>query len=141
MIGGILKLFGKNLTETQWTAFIQFVKFCLVGISNTGISFGLYYVFLAINPRLYLWGNVIGFIASVANAYFWNSRFVFKKQNERAKTMAKTYAAYSTNLVIGTGMLYLFVEILHISQYMAPLFNLVVTIPLNFLLNKFWVMK
>lgn len=140
-VGFFLRLFHKEFTEEQWAAFIQFVKFCLVGISNTIISFGIYYFFVAINPKLYILGNVIGFIASVANAYFWNSKFVFKKQNDRLRTVMKTYAAYGANLLIGTGLLYLFVDILNISEYIAPLLNLVVTIPLNFLLNKFWVMK
>lgn len=75
------------------------------------------------------------------NSYFLNSKFVFKKQDEKAKTIIKTYLAYGTNLIIGTGLLYLFVDILHISELVAPLLNLIVTIPLNYVLNKFWVMR
>lgn len=141
VIGGILKIFGKNLTEQQWQAFMQFVKFCIVGISNTAISLAIYYIFVLVNKELYILGNVCGFIVSVLNSYFWNSRFVFKKRDEKGKTLVKTFLAYGTNLLVGTGMLYLLINALKLSEYIAPLINLVVTIPLNFVLNKFWVMK
>lgn len=137
----LLKIVRIEWSEEQWQNFMQFVKFCLVGVSNTAISLGVYYVFVTIDSRLYIIGNAAGFVASVLNAYFWNSRFVFKKQDEKGKTIAKTFAAYGTNLVLGSVMLYLFVDILHISEYIAPLLNLVVTVPLNYFLNKKWVMK
>lgn len=138
---GFLKIFGKTLTEEQQKSFMQFVKFCLVGVSNTAISLIVYYIFVLINKDLYILGNAVGFVVSVLNSYFWNSKFVFKKEDERVKTVVKTFVAYGTNLIIGTVLLYLFVDILHISEFIAPLLNLIITIPLNYILNKFWVMK
>lgn len=136
-----LKIFGKKLTDEEWKNAVQFIKFCLVGLSNTAISFGIYYIFLFINVRLYIIGNAVGFIVSVLNAYFWNSRFVFKKRDEKGKTVIKTYIAYSTNLIVGTVLLYLMVDIMGISEYIAPFINLVITVPMNYLLNKKWVMR
>lgn len=136
-----LKIFGKTLTEEQQKSFMQFVKFCLVGVSNTAISLIVYYIFVLINKDLYILGNAVGFVVSVLNSYFLNSKFVFKKEDERVKTVVKTFIAYGTNLIIGTVLLYLFVDICHISEFIAPLLNLIITIPLNYILNKFWVMK
>lgn len=141
VVGFFLRCIHKELTEEQWAGFMQFVKFCLVGLLNTAISLCVYYIFIAINAELYIIGNAVGFIVSVLNSYFWNSKFVFKKQDQKLKTIIKTFAAYGTNLVIGTALLYLFVDILGISEILAPLLNLIVTIPLNFVLNKVWVMK
>ena len=36
-----LKLFHKELTEKQWESLLQFIKFCLVGVTNTAISYCL----------------------------------------------------------------------------------------------------
>ncbi len=127
----------ENIFQTFW----QFMKFGIVGLSNTAISLGIYYLFIWINRNLYLIGNAVGFIVSVLNSYFWNSKFVFKKKDEKVKTLVKTFLAYSTNLIIGTVLLYLFVEKLQISEVIAPLLNLIITVPLNFILNKCWVMK
>lgn len=141
IVGFVLRIFGKKLSDSQKQSFMQFVKFCLVGLSNTAISLAVYYIFVLINKELYIIGNAVGFIVSVLNSYFWNSRFVFKKRDERIKTIVKTFVAYGTNLIIGTVLLYIFVDVLGISEFLAPLLNLVITIPLNYVLNKFWVMK
>ena len=139
--GGLLRLFGKQISDEAWEKFMQFVKFCLVGLSNTAISLLVYYIFVLINPALYLIGNAAGFVVSVLNSYFWNSRYVFKKQNERLKTVVKTFLAYGSNLLIGTVLLWLFVDVWGLSEFVAPLLQLVITVPLNYVLNKFWVMK
>lgn len=130
-----------KLSDEQWAGLIRFIKFCAVGVSNTAISLGIYYIFVAINPKLYLVGNIVGFVVSVLNSYFWNSRFVFKKTDQKAKTLIKTFAAYGSNLLIGSALLYLFVDALGISEFIAPLLGLLITIPLNYFLNKNWAMK
>lgn len=137
----IFSIFRNDLSDNTWNEIFKFFKFCLVGVSNTAISLGVYYIFILINKDYYLIGNTIGFIVSVLNSYFWNSKFVFKKTDEVSKTIIKTFLAYGTNLLLGTGLLYLFVDLLNISEIIAPLINLIFTIPLNYLLNKFWVMK
>jgi putative flippase GtrA len=82
----------------------------------------------------------------VLNAYYWSDRFVFKKGEGEARsaiwTLAKTYVAYgSTGLLLASILLYLYVDKLHISEYIAQLLVLVITIPLNFIINKFWSFK
>ena len=126
-------------------AFLQFIKFCLVGVSNTLISLAVYYVFVFIDERLYLAGNVAGWIVSVANAFFWNNRYVFsgKDKSLRAnlKKLGKTYLSYGVTFLLSTVLLYVEVDLLHLSVTLSPLFNLLITIPANFFLNKYWTFR
>ena len=62
-------------------------------------------------------------------------------REDRLRTLIKTFCAYGTNLLLGAVLLWLFVERLGISPFLAPILNLMITVPLNFVLNKFWVMK
>ena len=39
----------------------QFVKFGLVGVMNTAISTGIYFIFIFFDEKLYLVGHIIGF--------------------------------------------------------------------------------
>ena len=135
------RLFGKELTEQTLEKIMQFVKFGMVGVLNTAVSFITYYAVILIRRDWYMFGGVAGFILSVLNSYYWNSKFVFKKQDEKIRTLIRTFVAYSSNLMLGTVLLWLLVERLGISPFLAPFFNLLITVPLNFLLNKFWVMK
>ena len=119
----------------------QFIKFGLVGVSNTLISLGVYYllVFLGVH---YILANVGAFIISVLNAYYWNSKYVFKKGvQDKKKSFIKCFAAYGIIFLLGSALLYLQVDIFGISDKIAPIINLFVTVPANFVLNKLWAFK
>jgi len=127
------------------TEVYQFIKFGIVGASNTLIAYVIYSICVCLGIH-YLLANALGFFISVLNAYYWSDRFVFKKGEGEARsaiwTLAKTYIAYgSTGLLLASILLYLYVDKLHISEYIAQLLVLVITIPLNFIINKFWSFK
>lgn len=131
---------------------VQFIKFGLVGVSNTLISYavenGCYYWALAAlseGPRV-IWANVLAFVISVTNSYYWNNRFVFRRGerlNLRAhlKTYLKTVACYGvTGLLLGPALKLLLTG-WGVPYYLGSLLTLIVTIPLNFVLNKFWAYR
>lgn len=43
----------------------QFLKFSIVGLSNTFVSLAVYYFFLWLSKDLYLVGNIVGWAVSV----------------------------------------------------------------------------
>ncbi len=122
--------------------FFQFFKFGIVGISNTLISLGTYYllVFLGVH---YLIANAAGFVLSVVNAYVWNSRYVFKEKTEESSVRAfsKVFMSYLVSFCLSSVLIWLFVQVMNISEYLAPILRLVATIPLNFFMNKLWAFK
>ena len=124
---------------------MQFLKFGIVGISNTFLSLLIYYIFIWIDENLYLIGNIVGWLISVANAFFWNNKYVFMSESSgwrgTLKKIGKTYFSYGATFLISTGMLYLEIDILHWAAVISPILNLAITIPLNFLLNKFWAFR
>lgn len=125
---------------------VQFVKFGLVGVSNTLIDSAVYYwacLFVGMN---YILASGIGFFASVVNAFYWSNRYIFAKGDGESRsawvTFAKILMAYaSTGLGLRIILLYVFVEFLGISRYLALLPVLIITVPLNFVLNKYWSFK
>lgn len=120
----------------------QFIKFGIVGLSNTAISLGIYYIFIFINRDWYIAGNTVGFIVSVLNSYYFNNKYVFQKtQSGHLKPLIKTYLAYGSTFILGTVLLIIMVEFLGIPETIAPLLILVITIPTNFLINKYWTFK
>ena len=116
---------------------VQFIKFGIVGLSNTVIGLGSYYLFLYLGCH-YMIANILSWILSVFNAFYWNSKYVFKTTNTWLKALLKTYVSYGISFIIGAILLYILVEIVNISDIIAPVLVLVITIPLNFILNKLW---
>lgn len=90
--------------------------------------------------------NVASFLLSVLWSFFWNNKFVFKTENNEkrsvAKTLLKTYVAYGfTGIVLNNILGFVWISCLGISKYIAPIFNLFISVPLNFFINKFWTFK
>lgn len=146
----LFKLIGKTPSENQMDTLIQFLKFGIVGVSNTLISYVLYsgslLVFreLKIFPRSdYLIAQVIQFVLSVLWSFYWNNKKVFVLQEGEKRSMwqalLKTYISYSfTGLFLNSALLVLWIRVLGISEFIAPIINLLVSVPLNFIINKFW---
>jgi putative flippase GtrA len=121
-------------------AAIQFIKFSIVGLSNTAIGLGTYYLFLWLGCY-YMIANVLSWIISVFNAFYWNNKYVFKSSTTWFRALFRTYISYGVSFLVGTAILFALVEWCGISDIIAPLLVLIVTIPLNFVLNKFWTFK
>ena len=79
-------------------------------------------------------------------SFYWNSRKVFTieegKHRSKLRTLIKTYVSYSfTGLFLNSVLLILLIDILHVSAFIAPVVNIAINVPINFLLNKFWAYK
>lgn len=145
----ILKL---NLSQDKYDALIQFVKFGIVGLTNTVVSYVIYVVsLLALQkagflPEIdYLVAQFIGFVLSVLWSFYWNNKFVFQDNEGKRnlwQALLKTYMSYAfTGLFLNSILSLLWVEVFHWSKMIAPIINLLVSVPLNFIMNKFWAFK
>lgn len=147
----------------------QFIKFGIVGVSNTLISEGIYCVLVYFDIP-YLPAYFIGFSLSVLNAYYWSNKYVFKEDPEEGervwwKVLLKTYVAYFWGFVVSAVLLVVWIDVVQLSRYLgglASLFsergfpqvdadflgetlaagiNLLITVPMNFVVNKFWAYR
>ena len=125
--------------------FIQFIKFGIVGLINTILSYAITnscYYLLHLHEQI---SNVIAFIITVFISFMLNGKFVFKENKEERsfwKSLLKVYASYSiTSLFLTAILLYVEEQKLGIPHYIATLMNLIVTVPINFILNKLWAYK
>ena len=119
---------------------IQFIKFCIIGISNTVVHLSIYYLLLWLNVY-YLLANIIAFVISVLNSWFWNKKFTFTESTTTAFTFVRLYASYGATALLGTGLLYILVDVIGLSKYISPIINIGITTGINFILNKYFVFR
>lgn len=142
------KLFQNRLFQSNFIQ--QFIKFGIVGLSNTVLSYVLYLFFLFLFEYVrafpsydYLVSSILTFCICTVWSYYWNNRFTFQREvgehRNLWKSFIRTVISYSfTGLILHNILLYALVEWFGISKEIVPLINLIVTVPLNFLLNKYW---
>ncbi len=141
----VMNKLGVHSASDFWKLVWQFIKFGMVGVSNTLVSMAVYYLFLWIDEDLYMVGSILGTIVSIANAFIWNDLFVFTGNPKDFKSvmtrLGKTYVSYGGTSLLSNGLLWLEVALFDVSKVWAPVVNLLITIPLNYLINKFWTFK
>ncbi|SEA32481.1 GtrA family protein [Selenomonas ruminantium] len=125
---------------------MQFVKFCIIGISNALVYYFTYagglYAFRE-NSILtdfdYLVAHIIGFSFCVYWGFCINRRFVFNEGKvEYAKSLLRFYIIYTfTGFILNAILLYLWNRV-GISAYIAPIINVIFTTPINFIMSKLW---
>lgn len=144
----------KNFSKKYGEEFRRIIRFGMVGFCNAVISYLIYYLTLKVCqysrwlPKYdYIFGSVFSFFISVFCSYLLNRRFTFQRDgidtnNTFMKDLLKTYISYGiTGLLLANALLYFEIEYLKMSKLLAPVINLVITVPLNYILNKRWVFK
>ena len=144
----LFKIIQKDLTDKTRQTFKEFLQFGVVGVSNTIISYLLYVVTLLLVSKSgvkfdYIIANIVSWLLSVLWSFYWNNKFVFKKEEGEKRNiwaaLFKTYVSYGfTGLILNNILSVLWVSVLHISKMLAPIINLVISIPINFFMNKLW---
>lgn len=147
----LAKIVGKNNDEKFVNDLQQFFKFGIVGVSNTVIGYAInVLVLLAMRPLNVSWdyfvGNIVSFILSVLWSFYWNNKYVFKvkegKQRSIGQALLKTYISYGfTGIILNNILSWIWVSVLGISKYIAPIINLLASVPINFFMNKLWAFK
>lgn len=129
---------------------VQVMLFAIVGFSSALVNLGVY--------NLALWGlqflglfsgfdflvaQFIGFVVSVAWAFFFNRRYVFRTPGAPWKeSLIKVYITYSlTGIGLSSLLSLMWVHVFGIPKEIVTLINDVLCFPVNFLLNKYWSFK
>ncbi len=137
------KLINK-LGESKYVAFKQFVRFCLVGVLNTLVDYGVfvffYNVIMGRNESLDFLAIGLGWCAGVVCSFICNSRWTF----EQKKWSGKKIVLFIILNGILYGLTWLSCRLLGslgIVEELAKLITLPFTTILNFLGNKLVIFR
>lgn len=132
----------------------QMVRFSMVGALNTGVDWGLFFLFnvlfnsvardpLVTHRHLYLTANAIAFSAGILNSFLWNKHWTFSAgRSQQTRREALVFLAVSIiSLGINTGGLWVLSHLLTGTTLVTVAFHklgtTVVTMTWNFLGYRF----
>lgn len=148
----IYKILHINLLNETWDKLMQFVKFAMVGFSNVIVSYGVYLIFFCFFQAAgvfpdtdYLIAQLIGYVLSIFWSFYWNRKYVFEDGENVVswyKALIKSFIAYSfTGVFLNSVLSALWVQIVGVPKIIAPIINLIINVPVNFMINKFWAFR
>ena len=120
---------------------IQFLKFGIVGISNTLITALTIWLFLKVLHCSDYFANFTGYILGLINSFIWNRKWTFENKSTIKETIFKFLATFAVSYLIQLGNLYLLLHFTQIDPYICQLLSIVTYTFVNFLLNKYYTFK
>ena len=118
----------------------KFVKFMIVGLSNTVITFFVYAITIKLIKLHYLLASTLGYVFGLINSYIWNLRWTFKSNHSNRiliKFILVNFVALSVNLISMRVM----VEKIEMNEFIAQIIAIGISLIVNFGGNNFWTFK
>src|SRR5437660_12588671 len=119
----------------------QFVKFGIVGISNTLLTLAIYTFLLEVFGVWYLAASAIGFAAGTVNSFLLNRRWTFRGHVGDALTPVRWTVVQCSGLGLNEGLLYLFVHDARLDKLLAQACATAVVTVTTFFANRAWTFR
>jgi putative flippase GtrA len=120
---------------------LQFVKFSLVGVSNTLVFLGVYTLLDEVLGVYYLAASAIAFTAGAVNGFLLNRAWTFQGHVGDALTPVRWAIVQACGLALDELLLYLWVSRLGIDELVAQAMAIVVVVVLTFIANRAWTFR
>src|ERR1700726_3592253 len=89
---------------------LQFLKFGIVGVSNTLLFFATYTLLLKVFGVWYLAASAIGFAVGAVNGFLLNRKWTFNEHTGDALTPVRWTTVQGCGLLLNVGLVFLFVH-------------------------------
>jgi putative flippase GtrA len=120
---------------------LQFVKFGIVGVSNTLLAFAIYTVLLKVFGVWYLGASAIGFVVGAVNGFLLNRRWTFAGHVGDSLTPVRWGIVQGCGLALNLGLLYLFVDGAGIEKLLGQALATGIVTVITFLVNRAWTFR
>jgi putative flippase GtrA len=117
---------------------LQFVKFGVVGVSNTLIFLLVYTLLLNVLGVWYVAASGIGFAVGAINGFLWNRAWTFRGHVGDALTPVRWFVVQTSGLLVNLGLVYLFVDGVGLGKLEGQAVTIVIVTVLTFLANRAW---
>jgi putative flippase GtrA len=120
---------------------VQFIKFGIVGVSNTLLTFAVYTLLLKVFGVWYLAASAIGFVVGAVNGFLLNRRWTFSGHVGDSLTPVRWAIVQGCGLMLNEGLLYLWVAGVGVDKLVGQALSIVVVTTVTFLVNRAWTFR
>lgn len=114
----------------------QFLLYCIIGASCTGLDFGTYSALIKTGILDYQAANGIGYTCGTVCSFFLNAHFNFRMTDRLAQRLVSFLIVGLIGYLVSAGMLHVMVGHFDFNKYLSKAATLVVVVVIQYNLNK-----
>lgn len=119
----------------------QFIKFGIVGVGNTLLTFVVFTVLLKVFGVWYIAASAIGFIAGATNGFLINRSWTFKGHRGGSLAAVRWGIVQGCGLLCNLGVIYLLVHDAALDELVAQALAIIIVVGATFYVNRIWTFK
>jgi len=120
----------------------QFIKFCLVGLTNVAVELIVYIILTRTCKLFYIVAALLAYLVAVSWSFLINRRWTFRHNGRDIhRQYAKFFIANTVSETINIFLLYLFVNQGGMHDILAKFLASFIVAFFNFALNRWWTFK
>lgn len=119
----------------------QFVKFGIVGVSNTLLTFIVYTLLVKVFGVWYIAASAIGFAVGAVNGFLLNRSWTFRGHSGDGLTAVRWTVVQGCGLGLNLVLIYLFVHHVGLDKLTGQACATLVVTVLTFLANRAWTFR
>ena len=127
----MIAIYSKKLDKQL---FLQFIRFCIVGVICTIIDAAIYYSVLTFAS--YRVALIAGYLLSLIVNYFLTIYWTFQTRPSKSNALGVVFAHLLNLFVVRMGLMYLFVSIIGLTERIAYLPTLAISMITNFIILR-----
>lgn len=135
------RLRERHISALNLAVVVQFVKFGIVGVSNTLVAFAVYTVLLKVFGVWYVAASGIGFAVGAVNGFLLNRRWTFREHDGDALTPVRWAIVQTCGLGLNLGLVYLFVHDAGLDELVGQIPATAIVTVLTFAANRSWTFR
>lgn len=120
---------------------LQFVKFGIVGVSNTLIAFAIYTLLLKAFGVWYVAASGIGFAIGAVNGFLWNRAWTFRGHVGDALTPVRWFVVQGCGLLLDLALVYAVVDGAGLDKLVGQALTTVIVTVVTFFANRAWTFR
>lgn len=136
------RMTGMWLRTPNW--FHQAVRFGMVGVINSGVDLGSYWILTRLIPffaNAYVPAKAISYTLGVINSYFWNRNFTFRSKIRSPKRFFLFFMINLFAVGINSGIMAIALHELLLLEWVGLVMATLVIMTFNFATSKFIVFQ
>jgi putative flippase GtrA len=98
-------LLSKQKNEFFLKQLVQFLKFGIVGISNTLLTAATIWLLLRVFHSSNYLANIVGYVVGLVNSFIWNRRWTFENHAQVGATIFKFIVTFAISYLLQLGFL------------------------------------